>query len=47
MTAENCEYWTGEGCCLEALTGVKCKGATNDFVPQCNLSDADLIEIED
>jgi hypothetical protein len=47
MTAENCMYWQGEGCICEIETKVKCKGATKDFVPQCQLKDEDLIEVFD
>lgn len=47
MTAENCMYWSGEGCTCEIETGIRCKSMTNDFVPQCNGEYHYLIECED
>jgi hypothetical protein len=43
---QNCGmYWQGEGCICEIETGIICKGMTKDFVPQCKLSDDDLVDL--
>jgi hypothetical protein len=47
MTAEQCIYWQGEGCICEIETGLKCGGMTDDFVPQCKYTNADLEEVEE
>lgn len=47
MTAERCMYWNGEGCICEIETGIRCGGMTEDFVPQCNYTDDDLVEIDE
>jgi hypothetical protein len=44
MTADKCYYWQGEGCICEIETGIKCKKQTNDFVPQCTATNADLLD---
>lgn len=36
-------FWQGEGCICEIETGVRCAGMTSDFVPQCTLTDYDLV----
>jgi hypothetical protein len=47
MTADNCIYWSGEGCICEIETGIRCSGMTDDLVSQCNYTNDDLEEIED
>ena len=44
MTADNCEYWQGEGCICEIMTGAKCIHQSKDFVPQCNATNDMLVE---
>jgi len=39
-------YWQGEGCICEIEIGVRCKGMSKDFIPQCNCTDDDLEEME-
>lgn len=47
MTADNCMFWSGEGCICEIETGIRCVGMSNELVAQCLLTNDDLVELEE
>jgi hypothetical protein len=47
MTADNCMFWSGEGCICEIIIGVRCPYQTKDFVSQCNATNNMLVDEEE